>query len=91
MNTRKGKWKVVSFYGSRWELYNMASDRFEQHDLAEQHPEIVQELSERWHALAESTDLLEEKDRKPVKEQRASNAHREWHKPQRTSGWEAPD
>jgi len=86
---RKGEWKVVSFYGSQWELYNMVSDRFEQHDLAKQHPEIVRELSERWHVLAEKTDLLEEKDRKPVKEVSASFTHREWHKPQLTEGWEA--
>ncbi|MCK5067381.1 MAG: arylsulfatase [Bacteroidales bacterium] len=87
---RKREWKVVSFYGSQWELYNMDSDRFEQHDLADQHPDIVQELSARWHALAETTDLLEEKDRKPVEEVRASNTHREWHKPQLTEGWD-PD
>jgi arylsulfatase len=87
---RKGEWKVVSFYGSQWELYNMVSDRFEQHDLAKQHPEIVRVLSERWHDLAEKTDLLEEKNRKPVKEVPATFTHREWHKPQLTEGWEAP-
>lgn len=85
---RKGEWKVVSFYGSRWELYNIASDRFEEHNLAEQHPELVQELSLRWHVLAESTDLLEEKDRKPVKDVPASNIHREWHKASLTEGWD---
>lgn len=87
---RKGEWKLVSFYGNPWELYNISSDRFEQHDLAEQHPERVQELSARWHFLAETTDLLEEKDRKAVKESPASFTRREWHKPQRTEAWVSP-
>ena len=85
---RKGEWKVVSFYGSQWELYHMDSDRFEQHNLAGEHPELVQELSARWHTLAENRDLLEEKDRKPVREEAAAYTHREWHKPQLTDGWD---
>lgn len=87
---RKGEWKIVSFYGSQWELYNMASDRFEQSDLAGEHPDLVGELSARWHVLAETRDLLEEKDRRPVKEEPASNTHREWHNTQLSEAWESP-
>ena len=86
---RKGDWKVVSFYGSRWELYDLSKDRFEQHDLAEKHPEKVEELSARWHDLAEHTDLLEAKNRQPVAEKAPVYTHREWHRPERTEGWEA--
>jgi arylsulfatase A-like enzyme len=85
---RKGDWKVVSFYGSQWELYNMATDRFEQHDLAGEYPALVKELSERWYKMAENTDLLPEKQRQPVKDIPGSNTHQEWHKPALTENWE---
>jgi arylsulfatase len=87
---RKGAWKVVSFYGQPWELYHLGSDRFEQNDLAGQHPELVRELSARWHEMAENTDLLAEKDRMPVREVSAPHTHREWHRPQLTEGWMSP-
>jgi len=87
---RKGDWKLVSFYGSRWELYQLERDRFEQNDLAGQHPEVVRELSARWHELAEDTDLLQEKARLPVQDSAASNTHREWHRPWFTESWESP-
>lgn len=85
---RKGDWKVVSFYGSRWELYDLSKDRFEQHNLAAQHPALVEELSARWYTLAEHTDLLEEKNRKPVSDQAPVYTHREWHRPMLTEAWE---
>jgi arylsulfatase len=87
---RKGKWKVVSFYGSQWELYNIEKDRFEQHNLADDHPVMVEELSALWHAKAEQTDLLEEKDRVPVRDQAASNSRREWHRRELIENWESP-
>ncbi len=84
---RKGDWKLVSFYGHRWELYNMAEDRLEQHDLAGQYPELVKELSERWYHLAEHKDRLPEKWRKPVKEVFAPLTWREWHRPELVREW----
>jgi arylsulfatase A-like enzyme len=84
---RRGDWKVVSFYGSRWELYNLADDRFEQHDLAADNPELVKELAGRWHEMAEYTDLLPEKKRAPVSDEPASNTNREWHRPELTESW----
>lgn len=85
---RRGDWKVVSFYGSQWELYNLAEDRFEQNDRADENPELVAELSGRWYEMAEETDLLPEKKRAPVSDQPASNTHREWHKPELTKSWQ---
>jgi len=87
---RKGDWKLVSFYGSSWELYQLARDRFEQHDLAGDHPELVDELSALWHRMAASTDLLTEPERKPVSEYPASNRHPEWHRPWLTENWISP-
>lgn len=34
-----------------WQLYNLASDRAEQHDLAEQYPERVNSMAQRWDEL----------------------------------------
>ena len=87
---RRGDWKALSFYGSRWELYNLAEDRFEQHDLAADYPELLSELAGRWYEMAEHTDLLAEKKRAPVSDQPASNMNREWHRPELTRSWTIP-
>ena len=42
---RQGGWKLVSKHPGPWELYDMAADRTELHDLAKRHPEKVKELS----------------------------------------------
>jgi hypothetical protein len=31
-----------------WQLYNLATDRAEQHDLAAQHPERVEQMVQLW-------------------------------------------
>jgi uncharacterized sulfatase len=50
---RVGKWKLLCEYdGSEPELYDLAADRGETQNLAERHPEIVDELSGKliaWH------------------------------------------
>jgi arylsulfatase len=45
---RMGDWKLVAARGADWELYNLASDRAEQHNLAAQMPEKVRELEKEW-------------------------------------------
>lgn len=87
---RKGDWKVVSFYGSKWELYNIAADRTEQNDLAEKYPERVAAMSARWHELATNTDRLSGKNARPVSNKPSSNSRKEWHKPQLTRDWKMP-
>lgn len=53
---RKGDWKIVLGKRQpeeiRWELYHLKTDRFEQHNVAAQHPEIVQNLVAEWEAWA---------------------------------------
>lgn len=46
-------WKVVSsrIDGNRWELYDLSTDRAEQHDLAEAEPERLKELVGLWERL----------------------------------------
>ena len=84
---RMGDWKLVNFYGFRWELYNLAEDRFEQHDLAAIHPDRVKAMSERWYELAEHKDRLPEKFRKPVKEESPPITWKEWHIPELVEDW----
>ena len=45
---RVGDWKIVALKDGPWELYNLATDRVEIHDLAAAHPERVRELAAIW-------------------------------------------
>ena len=55
---RKGDWKLVRLGGKgAWELYNLKTDRTEQHDLASQHSDRVRDLSTEWHAWAERCNV----------------------------------
>lgn len=45
-----GDWKIVAPNNKEWELYNLKSDRTEMHNVAEQHPDIVKQLSEAYDA-----------------------------------------
>ena len=55
---RRGQWKMVRHFPHAWELYDMSRDRAELHDLAEQHPEVVDELSRDWHAWATRVGVI---------------------------------
>ena len=52
---RVGDWKLVSaaIDQNRWELYYLATDRAESHDLAAGEPSRVRAMAERWQALAD--------------------------------------
>lgn len=76
---RDGDWKLVSFQSSPWELYNIANDRTEMHDVAAQHPEIVARMSAQW------TDMTQNVLRAPAREYapvattaKVPHRHREW-------------
>lgn len=55
---REGKWKLVAKAGQPWELYDIDADRIESHDLASEHPKLVQELAAKWDAYAARADVL---------------------------------
>jgi arylsulfatase A-like enzyme len=55
---RQGNWKLAwDRHEKKWELYDMKTDRTEAHDLATQHPELVDELTNKWLAWAELTGV----------------------------------
>lgn len=68
---RVGDWKLVAAKGDPWELYDLKTDRAEQHNLAAAQPERVRELAAVWQrqtdeytALARQTLAEQPKGRK---------------------------
>jgi arylsulfatase len=56
---RIGDWKLVAAEGDPWELYDLKTDRAEQHNLAAKMPEKVKELSAAWQAQTDAyTELV---------------------------------
>ena len=56
---RKGDWKIIGRMGSdRWELYNLASDRTEQQDLARENPALVTEMAAAWDRWAKTHQVV---------------------------------
>jgi arylsulfatase A-like enzyme len=49
---RVGDWKLVSEHNKPWELYHIAQDRSEQHDLSQQDPERVKQMTALYDAYA---------------------------------------
>lgn len=48
---RYGDWKLVAARDKAWELFNLAEDRCETHNLAEEQPGRVNELEARWESI----------------------------------------
>jgi arylsulfatase len=59
---RQGKWKLVSRYPDRWELYDMEADRTEMQNLAEAEPERAAAMKSRWESWAERCHVVQESD-----------------------------
>lgn len=75
---RDGNWKVVSFRGQQWELYNIAHDRTELNDQATTEPERLKAMTSQWTEM--TRDLLHagEKSYSPVGPAQLPHRHREW-------------
>jgi arylsulfatase A-like enzyme len=58
---RVGDWKLVAAKGDPWELYDLATDRAEQHNLAPQKPDKVKELEQIWQQQTDSFTTLTQK------------------------------
>jgi arylsulfatase len=56
---RTGDWKLVRRgAGGPWELYNLARDRVELHDLAAENRERVDKMAAQWEEWAHRTHVL---------------------------------
>lgn len=63
---RVDNWKLVSAEGDPWELYDLATDRAESHNLAEENPQKVKELESLWNEKLNNFIDLAEKTAKPA-------------------------
>jgi arylsulfatase A-like enzyme len=68
---RVGDWKLVAAEGTPWELYDLSTDRAEQHNLAAKMPEKVKELEQAWQ---KQTDAFSELARLTLNEQPGNKA-----------------
>jgi arylsulfatase len=55
---RAGDWKLVAKHGQAWELYDLAADRVESTDLANQYPERVTTLAAKYAAWSKRAGVL---------------------------------
>ena len=55
---RLQQWKLVAREGTAWELYDTATDRTEQNNLAAIHPDKVKEMSDLYDAWARRCNVL---------------------------------
>lgn len=62
---RHGHWKLVSKFPGDWELYDMARDRTEVHDLADEQPAVVQDLAAVYDTWASHCGVLPWDDIRP--------------------------
>ena len=54
---REGDWKLVWSSDGPWELYNMAWDRTEMNNLADQRPRLAADMQRRWEGWARRTGV----------------------------------
>jgi arylsulfatase A-like enzyme len=64
---RVGDWKLVAAKDQPWELYDLATDRTETHNLATENPGEVRELSQRWQQQMEDFTALAQSDVKTTR------------------------
>jgi arylsulfatase len=75
---RDGDWKIVSFRGQPWELYNLAADRTELVDLADQHPDRLARMVERWTEMTTGVLGAPPRVAAPVSTTASPHQHPEW-------------
>lgn len=66
---RQGDWKLVSanYKQNRWELYNIKTDRSEQHDLATQQPDRVRAMANAYDTWAATRNVVDRDQISPFK------------------------
>ena len=75
---RDGDWKLVSFKGEEWELYNIARDRTELQDLAASEPERLQSMIAKWKQMSRDVLHSERLADPKIKPAVHPRANREW-------------
>jgi arylsulfatase len=55
---RDGNWKLVAGFNQPWELYDISSDRSEQHDLSNEQADRAKNMAEAWDAYAARAQVI---------------------------------
>jgi len=55
----RGNLKLLKELGSDWELYDLAADPYERHNLADSQPELLQELLAEFEVQAAISNILD--------------------------------
>jgi len=74
---RRGQWKLVAERNGPWELYDMEAGRTETNNVAADHPEIVKELTELYHAWAKRCHVMEWDDLRAYRQPRRARREAE--------------
>jgi arylsulfatase len=75
---RDGDWKLVSFRGQAWELYNMANDRTELNNLASSEPERLERMVETWTDMTKNLLHAKPGSYSPVTEAQLPHHNPQW-------------
>jgi len=70
---RDGKWKLVSEFNRPWELYDISSDRSEQHDLSKEQADRTKSMTEAWDAYAARAQVISWEKIRPKKKSKTKN------------------
>ena len=75
---RAGDYKLVAKGAKgKWELYNIAKDRSEQHNLSSEEPERAEKLAAMWQAYAERANVLPLNPKKEKKQEKQKEKPKE--------------
>ena len=77
---RDGDWKAVSFRSEQWELYNVAKDRTEQNNLADDNRERLDSMVRRWTEMTRDVLHAPKKAYAETKPAKLPHRHPEWTK-----------
>jgi len=77
---RDGDWKLVSFRGEAWELYNLATDRTEINNLAGSEPQRLGAMIETWNDMTKNVLYASSRFYTPTTDAKLPHCHPEWTK-----------
>ncbi len=75
---RDGDWKLVSFKGQEWELYNVVEDRTELMNLADAEPERLKRMVDKWNEMTRNVLKSERFANLKMKPAESPKTNREW-------------
>ena len=67
---RDGKWKLVAEFNKPWELYDISSDRSEQHDLSSEQVSRAKNMANAWDDYAARAQVIPWENIRPMKNPR---------------------